>query len=93
MWPSYATGLRSRTSCHRAETPLRPELPVRLLFLGWLEREKGVIELDSGMPDVLGHPGFRLRIVGDGAAAAEARELVERFGWAAWYEFRGWLRD
>jgi glycosyltransferase involved in cell wall biosynthesis len=66
--------------------------PVRLVFVGWLERNKGVIELIQACRDLVARGDFILQIIGDGAAAGEARELVERFGMTDVIEFRGWLQ-
>jgi len=66
--------------------------PVQILFVGWLERDKGVIDLIRACATLRERCDFRLKIVGDGRAAAEARELVERFGLADVIEFRGWLQ-
>lgn len=65
--------------------------PVRLLFVGWLERDKGVLELIEACK-ILGQPGdFTLQLVGDGHAAVEARDLVARLDLQEVVEFRGWL--
>jgi glycosyltransferase involved in cell wall biosynthesis len=72
---------------HRA---LRADGPVRLLCLGWVEREKGVfdaLEACRTLP-----PGsFTLEIVGDGSARSAAEVLVREAGLGAYVRFHGWL--
>jgi glycosyltransferase involved in cell wall biosynthesis len=67
-------------------------LPVRILFVGWLERDKGILDLIRACGTLRERGDFTLKIVGDGGAAAEARELVERFHLTDVVEFQGWLR-
>jgi len=66
--------------------------PVRLLFLGWLERDKGIFELIEACRRLVGRGQFALDIAGDGKAADEARALVERSGLSEIVRFHGWLR-
>ena len=70
----------------------RQNSSVRLLFLGWLERDKGIFELIEACRRVAERGRFTLDIAGDGNAAAEARALVERSGMGGIVRFRGWLR-
>jgi glycosyltransferase involved in cell wall biosynthesis len=67
-------------------------LPVRLLFVGWLERSKGIIDLIRACGEMREKLDFTLQIVGDGDAADEARDLVARLQLAQVVEFRGWLQ-
>lgn len=68
--------------------------PVRLMFVGWLERDKGIFDLleaarllvDSGRQ-------FTLDIVGDGSAAAEARATIALRGLSAVVRLRSWLGE
>jgi glycosyltransferase involved in cell wall biosynthesis len=68
--------------------------PVRLLFLGWLERDKGIFELLEAARR-LQHSGrrFVLDIAGDGSAAQEARATVARHGLEEVVRLRSWLTD
>jgi glycosyltransferase involved in cell wall biosynthesis len=70
----------------------RRESPVRLLFVGWLEREKGVFELIEACRRLAPGERFTLDIVGDGDAAAQAQALAARCGLDGVVRFRGWLR-
>lgn len=68
-----------------------PRDPVRLLYLGWLEREKGVEELLTAVGLLSPDADFTLDIVGDGSYADAARnavpaEIADRV------RFRGWLQ-
>ena len=71
---------------------LREGGPVRLLFLGWLEREKGVGELLDACRQLRTQRSFTLDIAGEGNFSAAARDLVERHRIADVVHFRGWLR-
>jgi glycosyltransferase involved in cell wall biosynthesis len=66
--------------------------PVRLLFLGWLEREKGAFELIEACRQLSESRRFVLDIVGEGKASASLRELVVRYGLGETVRFRGWLK-
>jgi glycosyltransferase involved in cell wall biosynthesis len=66
--------------------------PVRLLFLSWLEREKGIFELLEACRRLAGVSEFTLDVAGEGNASAEARAFVARHGLEGRVAFRGWLR-
>jgi glycosyltransferase involved in cell wall biosynthesis len=70
----------------------RQDMCVRLLFLGWLERDKGIFELIEACRRLAGSHRFTLDIAGEGNASAEARALVARHGLNEVVRFRGWLR-
>ena len=74
----------------RAVRPQRPP-PLRLLFVGWLEREKGVFELIEACRQLAQEHRFTLDMVGDGHAMTEARALVTRNELDHVIRFRGWL--
>jgi glycosyltransferase involved in cell wall biosynthesis len=66
--------------------------PVRLLFVGWLERDKGIFELlEAARLLVSGGRRFVLNVAGDGSAAAEARATIARHGLGAVVRLRSWL--
>ena len=75
-----------------AKRRARQDLPVRLLFLGWLERDKGVFELIEACRRLAGTREFTLDIAGEGNASAEVRTLVVRHELSNVVRFRGWLR-
>lgn len=64
--------------------------PVRLLFLGWLDREKGVLELLEACRELARDRSFTLDIAGEGNVSNEAREFSRQHGLDVRY--RGWLR-
>jgi glycosyltransferase involved in cell wall biosynthesis len=70
----------------------RRELPIRLVFVGWLEREKGIFELLDACRQLHPNRKFTLDIVGEGHASGEARVLVARCGLTDVVRFRGWLQ-
>jgi len=69
------------------------ELPLDILFLGWVDREKGIFELLDcvrQLVEAADVPSFKMVIAGDGSAMAEARQrlvdpllgrVVELLGW------------
>lgn len=64
----------------------------QLLFLGWLEREKGIFELLEACQALLPLHPFRLVIAGRGHAEPDARALVETSNLAGVVEFAGWVQ-
>jgi len=70
----------------------REDPAVRLLFLGWLERDKGIFELLDACRQLASGRSFTLDVAGEGNASAEARALVARDGLSERVRFRGWLR-
>lgn len=75
-----------------AQRVARQDSSVRLLFLGWLERDKGVFELIEACRLLASSGTFTLDFVGEGNASAEARALVARHNLSDVIRFRGWLR-
>lgn len=70
----------------------RRDSPTRLLFLGWLERDKGIFELLEACRQLAGGRRFALDVAGEGNASAEARAFVARHGLHDRVYFHGWLR-
>jgi glycosyltransferase involved in cell wall biosynthesis len=62
------------------------------LFLGWLERDKGIFELLEACRQLAGGRRFALDVAGEGNASAEARAFVARHGLHDRVYFHGWLR-
>jgi glycosyltransferase involved in cell wall biosynthesis len=63
----------------------------RILFLGWLEREKGIFELLDASLSLLKRHKFQLIIAGRGHAEEQARAFVESNGLDNVIEFVGWI--
>jgi glycosyltransferase involved in cell wall biosynthesis len=72
---------------------VRQDSCVRLIFLGWLERDKGIFELLEACRRLASTCRFTLDISGEGSASAEARALVAQYGLNEVVRFRGWLRE
>jgi glycosyltransferase involved in cell wall biosynthesis len=70
----------------------RQSSPVRLLFLGWLERDKGVFELIEACRRLAATHDFTLDIAGEGNSSAAARALVVRHELTEVIRFRGWVQ-
>lgn len=66
-------------------------LPVHLLFVGWVERKKGIFELLDACRQLRGTHSFTLEIVGEGNASAAAKAYVAEHGLEDRVRFRGWL--
>ena len=65
---------------------------VRLLFLGWVDREKGIEDLLGACHDLPAVLPFTLDVAGEGTWSAQARAHTERLGLRDIVRFRGWLR-
>lgn len=65
---------------------------VRLLFVGWLERDKGVGELLEACARLRPSHDFVLQIAGDGSFRPEAQQLIEAHGLDGMVQFLGWLQ-
>jgi glycosyltransferase involved in cell wall biosynthesis len=95
---SNVTVIRNWTATHEllaigAQRAARQDSCVRLLFLGWLERSKGIFELIEACRRLAGSRRFTLDVAGDGNASPEARALVAQHSLGDVVRFRGWLRD
>ncbi len=86
------TASRELLSIGACRTP-RGQAAVRLIFVGWLEREKGVFELLEACQRLRATHEFTLELVGDGHAAAQLRAVVAREGLEGIVSFRGWLAE
>jgi glycosyltransferase involved in cell wall biosynthesis len=62
---------------------------LRVLFVGWLDRTKGVAELLDAWRQLA--PAATLRFAGEGDMSTAARRFVAENGLAARVEFLGWL--
>jgi glycosyltransferase involved in cell wall biosynthesis len=67
--------------------------PPRLLYLGWLEKEKGLGELLEACRLLAPAYEFRLSIVGEGLYSSAAREMVRSNGLSERVVFAGWLDE
>lgn len=68
-----------------------PRHSLRFLFLGWLEKEKGIGELLEAAAGLKAHE-FTLCVVGDGRFRAEAERRVGKMGLGKQVAFTGWLQ-
>lgn len=62
-----------------------------MLFLGWLERGKGILELLEASLSLSKKYEFRLIIAGRGHAEEQARAFVQSHGLEDFVEFAGWV--
>lgn len=69
----------------------RPGAP-RLLFVGWLDREKGIAELLDACAAIAPVYPFELVLVGEGNMSEPARAFVAANGLDDRVRFRGWLQ-
>jgi glycosyltransferase involved in cell wall biosynthesis len=97
QWRAWMTQtMRARVVCvpnpmMQCPEPAAPEAREGVLFLGRLEREKGIFELLDAMAALLPeHPALRLVCAGEGDAAGVARYANER-GVAHAVELAGWV--
>lgn len=69
----------------------RVEGPLRLLFVGWLETQKGVLDLLEALRRLETDRPYSIDFVGDGALAVEAEACAREWGLSERVRFRGWL--
>jgi glycosyltransferase involved in cell wall biosynthesis len=65
--------------------------PVHLLFVGWLDQEKGIHELIEACQRLARSHQFVLNIVGEGNASAAVREAITRHNLSGIIRLSGWL--
>lgn len=88
-WSASAVLLRIGASRPKSLTTAR----TRVLFLGWLEREKGVFELLDACRQLASQFDFILSVAGRGHAEAEAKRFVQGCNLDSRVEFFGWVHD
>lgn len=72
----------------------RSDEPLRILFLAWVDRAKGVFDLLEAVQRLLADattPAFQLHVAGGGAHAAELRDRVAALGLDDAVVFHGWV--
>ena len=74
--------------------PQRSTAPLEILFLGWVEREKGIFDLLESvarLSDLRELPQFELLIAGGGSALSDAKGYVGAAGLGSVVRFLGWI--
>ncbi len=66
-------------------------MPTKIAFIGWLDREKGVLELLEVFARLAKSTNIVLEMVGEGNASNQAHDFVQRNGLNERVTFRGWL--
>jgi glycosyltransferase involved in cell wall biosynthesis len=75
-----------------AERIYGEETPIRILFLGWLDREKGIFDLIDAFAELYKRFSFlELNIAGEGEASRAARLRVKEHGLFGSVKFLGWV--
>lgn len=64
----------------------------QLLFLGWLEKEKGIFELLQACSVLAAAYSFRLTIAGRGHAEDDARKFIQQSDLSSSIQFVGWVQ-
>jgi glycosyltransferase involved in cell wall biosynthesis len=77
----------------RRRAPCSSLSPVRFLFLGWVEREKGIHELIEACRQISETDRFFLNIAGKGTAEHEVLESITRFGLQDSVKLCGWADE
>ncbi|MEX2280917.1 MAG: glycosyltransferase family 4 protein, partial [Gemmatimonadota bacterium] len=70
--------------------------PVSIVFVGWIERAKGVFELISAASRLAVDPAlpkFKITLIGGGGALQEAADLVDTLGLMHLVTLTGWISD
>ena len=74
----------------RSKQPV--DQPIRLLFLGWLEREKGIFELLEVCARLAPEHSFSVAIAAKGHAESAAKNIVASRGLSDRVQFPGWVQ-
>ena len=69
-----------------------PKAKLRLLFVGWLDKEKGVLEILEAISSSDLKEKVTIEFVGKGNVDKEAEEIIYRNGLSKTVVFRGWLQ-
>lgn len=66
---------------------------INLLFLAWIEKDKGIFDLIQALNNVVnsGIKNFRLNIAGKGKDEIEAKNIVNKLGLDNYIKFCGWV--
>ena len=73
---------------------LKSSCSVDVLFLGWIEKNKGIYELLSAVrkfPEL--QSGFNFVICGKGSELSNVQDLVKLHGLSGCFDFRGWVAN
>jgi glycosyltransferase involved in cell wall biosynthesis len=65
----------------------------RVLFVGWLDREKGIAELLQACRELTAHQRFTLHLAGEGNMSETARQFVADHHLEEIVRFCGWLQQ
>ena len=65
--------------------------PLKILFVGWLDREKGVMDILQALSDFSRKGRFQIEFVGEGNVLNEAKDFVGENGLEKDVVFSGWL--
>ena len=88
------TATRQLLDVGAAREPGHSDAVAEILFLGWIEREKGIFDLLEcvrRLADALEVPPFRVMIAGDGSAMADAGRRIEELQLAGIVQLLGWI--
>lgn len=66
---------------------------IKILFLGWLERNKGIFELLESCKNLSKKYNFILSIAGDGHAQQDAKKFVTENELEQYVDFMGWVHS
>ena len=70
--------------------PLRLDEPIHFIFVGWLVREKGVLELLDAISELRSRHHFRFTFVGSGTLEEQVQKCIEVSGWGTDVVALGW---
>lgn len=65
--------------------------PLNILYLGWLEEEKGIFDFIESCSNIKQENKFKISIAGGGSREYEAKELVRKRGIQDLVTFFGWI--
>ena len=65
--------------------------PLNILYLGWLEEEKGIFDFLEACSDLKREDKFKILVAGGGSREADAKEFVRKRGIQDITKFVGWV--
>lgn len=66
--------------------------PINILFLAWVDRNKGIFELIDALSKITSKQEFRLHIAGDGTAMEELKKVISHLGLTHKVVIHGWVK-
>jgi len=71
---------------------LKPDEPLNILYLAWVNQQKGIFDfIDAAKAVLAQHKNVRFWVCGEGVGSETARAKVEEYGIQDYVDFKGWV--